>query len=70
MDGRLSSNANVALCPALFYFDNSDLSISEWGYDRNIVLTMPQWVAGILGQFHIQLFLMVIVSNVSVEEAD
>ena len=30
---NLTENPKVDLYPALFYFDNSDWSISEWGYD-------------------------------------
>ena len=29
---KIINNSSVALYPALFYFDNSDWSISEWGY--------------------------------------
>ena len=30
---KIINKCSVALYPALFYFDNSDWSISEWGYD-------------------------------------
>ena len=29
---KITNNCKVALYPSLFYFDNSDWSISEWGY--------------------------------------